>query len=159
MFSERFVSVVEQVVVPSLPNGLLSELEATETLDEVRALLNERNVNFQTTMGSVDSLTVAPGIAEQIVDLDVGEVYIIPQGQGARINAVVSRAAYPIQGEEALELGRRMVTQQRTSGQVESVFRSILSEKKAGVRYSDQYAAPDTPNAQAGAGSAEPDTP
>ena len=143
MFSDRFVSVVEQVVVPSLPNGMLKQLEAADTLDEVRTLLNESNVKFQTTMGSVDSLQVAPAVAKQIVDLDVGEVYIIPQGDGARINAIVSRQSYPIRGDEALELGRRMVTQQRSSGQVESVFRSILAEKKADVRYSEQYAAPE----------------
>lgn len=144
MFSDRFVSVVEQVVVPSLPNGMLKKLEAADTLDEVRTLLNESNVKFQTTMGSVDSLQVAPAVAKQIVDLDVGEVYILPQGDGARINAIVSRQSYPIRGDEALELGRRMVTQQRSSGQVESVFRSILAEKKADVRYSEQYAAPET---------------
>ena len=144
MFSDRFVSVVEQVVVPSLPNGMLKKLEAADTLDEVRTLLNESNVKFQTTMGSVDSLQVAPAVAKQIVDLDVGEVYILPQGDGARINAIVSRQSYPIRGDEALELGRRMVTQQRSSGQVESVFRSILAEKKADVRYSEQYAAPVT---------------
>lgn len=144
MFSDRFVSVVEQVVVPSLPDGMLKQLEAADTLDEVRTLLNESNVKFQTTMGSVDSLQVAPAVAKQIVDLGVGEVYIIPQGDGARINAIVSRQSYPIRGDEALELGRRMVTQQRSSGQVESVFRSILAEKKADVRYSEQYAAPET---------------
>lgn len=159
MFSDRFVSVVEQVVVPTLPDGMMSQLEAAETLDEVRALLNERDVKFQTTMGSVDSLTVAPAIAKQIVELDEGEVYILPQGNGARINAVVSRASYPIRGDEALELGRRMLTQQRSTEQVESVFRSILADKKSGVRYSDQYSAPETPNSQAGNGSAEPETP
>lgn len=159
MFGERFVSVVEQVVAPSLPEGMLANLEATETLDEVRALLNERGVKFQTTMGSVDSLTVAPAVAKQIINLDVGEVYILPQGEGARINAVVSRESYPIRGDEALELGRRMVTQQRSTGQVESVFRSVLADKKANVRYSEQYAAPETPAAQAGAGSSEPETP
>ena len=159
MFDERFVSVVEQVVVPSLPDGTLADLEATQTLEEVRALLVERGIKFQTTMGSVDSLTVAPNVAKQIVDLDVGEVYILPQGDGARINAVVSRQSYPIGGDEALELGRRMVAQQRSSGQVESVFRSVLADKKAGVRYSEQYAAPETPGAQAGADSVEPDTP
>ena len=74
MFSDRFVSVVEQVVVPSLPNGMLKQLEAADTLDEVRTLLNESNVKFQTTMGSVDSLQVAPAVAKQIVDHDVGEV-------------------------------------------------------------------------------------
>ena len=159
MFSERFVSVVEQVVAPSLPEGTLADLEDTETLDEVRALLTERGIKYQTTMGSVDSLAVDPAVAKQIVGLDVGEVYILPQGEGARINAVVSRESYPIRGDEALELGRRMVAQQRSTGQVESVFRSILAEKKANVRYSEQYAAPETPGAQAGAGTSEPETP
>ena len=149
LFADRFVSVVEQIVVPQMPEGGIAALENVDTLDQVRAYLDERNIKYQTTMGSVDSLTVQPAIAQQIVDLGVGEVYIIPQGNGARINAVVSRRTYPISGEEATELARRMVTQQRSGGQAQSVFRSILDEKKAAVNYAEGYSAPANPAAPA----------
>ena len=149
MFDDRFVSVVEQVVVPSIPAPVMAQLEDTETLDEVRAILDDRGLEYQTTMGSVDTLTIAPAIASQIVSLGVGEVYIIPQGDGARINAVVSRSDYPITGDDALKLAREMVQRQRANGQAEGVFRSILAEKKDSVRYADTYAAPATASPQA----------
>ena len=155
LFADRFVSIVEQVVVPKLSRSDLDALEAANTLDEVRAALDGKNIAYQTTMGSVDSLTVPPAIAQQIVDLGVGEVYIIPQGDGARINAVISKQNYPITGSEALELGRQLVSKQRSEGQAQDVFRSILTEKKSGARYSEEFAAPSQPNGEAN-GSAQP---
>ena len=157
-FADRFVSVVEQVVVPTLPKEMMTALEATDTLDEVRSLLDARNIEYQNTMGSVDSLTLAPAIARQIVDLGPGEVYILPQGDGARINAVVSRRPYPISGDAALDLAKQFVAQQRSTGQADSVFRSILTERKKGVKYADQYAAPQAPTNGA-SGSAPSATP
>ena len=154
MFADRFVSVIEQLVVPELPSDVLRELEDVDTLDGVRSVLDERGIKYQTTMGSVDSLTIAPAMAKQIVGLGVGEVYILPQGDGARINAIVSKQTLPIRGEEALRLAQGLVSQQRASSQAESVFRSILDEKRAAVRYADSYAAPAQP-AQ-GAGEATP---
>ena len=147
MFENRFVTVVEQVVVPQLNRQLLQQMEPIDTLDGIRGLLDRNNVSYQTTLGSVDSLTVAPAVARQLADLGVGEVYILPQGNGARINAVVSRKTYPISGEQSLNLAREMVGQQRSQGQVQNVFKSVIDEKKKTVRYSDQYKAPATPTA------------
>ncbi|EDL49319.1 hypothetical protein [Erythrobacter sp. SD-21] len=145
MFADRFVSVIEQLVVPSLPDGAMQRLEDLDTLPEVRSFLNELGIKYQTTMGSIDSLTIAPAVAKQIVGLQEGEVYILPQGEGARINAIVSRQTLPIRGDEALQLAQGMVTQQRATSQAESVFRSILDEKKATVRYAENYSAPEQP--------------
>jgi hypothetical protein len=155
LFADRFVSIVEQVVVPKLSKSDLDALESAATLNEVRAALDDMNISYQTTMGSVDSLTVPPAIAQQIVDLGVGEVYIIPQGDGARINAVISKQNYPIAGSEALELGRQMVSKQRSESQAQDVFRTILTEKKAAAQYSEEFAAPSQPNEEAN-GSAQP---
>ena len=162
MFADRFVSVVDQIVVPVLPDGMMGDLEATESLDEVRAILDARDVEYQNTMGSVDSLTLAPAVARQIVDLGPGEVYILPQGDGARINVVVSRRPYPISGDDSLQLARQFVARQRSTGQADDVFRSILAERKKAVRYADQYAAPQTaaPRTNGAAGNApSPGTP
>ena len=153
MFANRFVSVVEQVVVPQVNRQLLQQMEPINTLDGIRALLDRSNVPYQTTMGSVDSLTVAPAVARQLAGLGVGEVYILPQGNGARINAVVSKKTYPISGEQSLNLAREMVGQQRSQGQVQNVFKSVIDEKKKSVRYADQYKAPQQPSA---AGAAAP---
>ena len=83
-----------------------------------------------------------------------GEVYIIPQGDGARINAVVSRKTYPITGDEALRLARELLAQQRTQGQAQGAFRTLLTEKKAAVRYGEGFAAPRQPGAAPAAGGA-----
>ncbi len=146
MFANRFVTVVEQIVVPQINRQLLQQMAPINTLEGIRALLDRNNVQYQTTMGSVDSLTVAPNVARQLVDLGVGEVYVLPQGDGARINAIVSKKTYPIAGEQAINLAREMLSQQRSQGQVQSVFQSVLDEKKQNVRYADQYKAPAQPN-------------
>lgn len=160
LFENRFVTIVEQLVVPSIDRQLLQQMEPIETLDGIRALLDRNDVDYQTTMGSVDSLSVAPNVAQQLIDLGEGEVYILPQGNGARINSIVSRRNYPITGAQSLNVAREMVARQRSQGQVQSVFQSVISEKKQNVRYNDQYAAPDeaaaTPGAQnAATGNAE----
>ncbi len=160
MFADRFVTVVEQIVVPQINPQLLQQMGPIDTLDGIRALLDRNNVQYQTTMGSVDSLTVAPNVARQLVDLGVGEVYVLPQGNGARINAIVSKKTYPISGEQSINLAREMLAQQRSQGQVQSVFQSVIEEKKQNVRYADQYKAPARPNApgapSAAAGAAAP---
>ncbi|MDG6079104.1 hypothetical protein E3U23_07855 [Erythrobacter litoralis] len=150
MFDQRFVTVVEQLVVPQVDQALLRRMEPIDTLDGVRALLDQNNVRYSSTMGTVDSLTVAPNVAQQLVDLGVGEVYILPQGNGARINAVVSRKTYPISDDQALNLAREMVAQQRSGGQAQSVFKSVIDEKKKTVRYSDEFSAPEQPGAPQG---------
>ena len=158
MFADRFITVVEQVVTPQITPALLKQMEPIETLDGIRALLDQNRVPYTTTMGSVDSLTVQPAVARQLVGLGVGEVYILPQGPGARINAVVSRKAYPIAGDKALNLAREMLGQQRANGQAQSVFKSVIDEKKRAVRYADTYSAP-APAKAPGAGAAPAQSP
>lgn len=142
MFADRFVSVVEQVVVPQITPAVLRQMQPIETLAGIRALLDQNRIPYQTTMGSVDSLTVGPTVARQLVGLGVGEVYVLPQGNGARINAVVSRKGYPIPDDRALGIAREMLAQQRANGQAQSVFKSIIDEKKQTVQYAENFSAP-----------------
>jgi len=139
MFDRRFISVVDQLVVPSVSQPILEKLKPLNDLASIQAVLQAGKVPFQRTMGSVDSLTLDPQVVKAIAALGVGDVYIMPAGAGVRINAVRSREAFPVTGGEAERAAREIVFGQRVNGQTNTLFESILAKGRDKVRYADGF--------------------
>lgn len=141
-FSGRTIAVVEQLAIPTLTQELVNELEPVQTLAGVRQLLNARNISYRTSIGTVDSMTMSGDVGRQIRGMGIGEVYIIPQGNGARINAIRSRESYPISDKDALDLAKNMLSEQRANEKVNTALAQIVKTGRENVKYADNFSAP-----------------
>lgn len=145
MFAGRTISVVEQLAVPEISPDLIRQMEPIETLAGIRQLLDSNGITYRSSIGTVDSMTLSGEMGEQIRNLGVGDVYVIPQGQGARVNAIRSREPYPITGADAVQVAKELLAGQRTSGQLTTALNQIMELGRQEVRYSDGFAAPQMP--------------
>lgn len=145
MFADRTIAVVEQLAVPEIAPELVRQMEPIDTLAGIRQLLDSNGIDYRSSIGTVDSMTLTGDVGQQIGALAIGDVYVVPQGQGVRVNAIRSREPYPISGDDALRVAKELLTGQRASGQVTTALTQMIDLGKQNVRYSDTFSAPETP--------------
>jgi len=152
MFANRRVFVVDQIIVPQATQELVKALEPVKSLAEAQAVLQQRNIKGNNTVGVIDALTIPPQAAQQIASLPADEVFIIPAGQGLRINHVRSSQVDPITGDQAKNIARELLTRQRSQTSVQSSLSERIKAGRAKVKYNDAFAPPKAPaGAPAGA--------
>jgi len=139
LFAERSILIVRQLVVPEVSSEVIAAMEPIDTLPGIESLLNENAVVYRKTMGTVDFITLAPEVASQIADLAVGDVYVIPQGAGARVNLVVSKEEYPINGEDATRVAKEVLFERRVNGQIESTLRRLVADRMKDVNFAAEF--------------------
>lgn len=145
MFASRRVFVVDQIVVPQANQELARALQPVKTLAEAQAVLKQRNIPANNTVGVIDALTIPPQAAAQISALSPDEVFIIPSGQGLRINHVRSSQVDPITGEQARNIARELLTRQRTQVALQNSLADRIKAGRANVKYNDAFAPPKAP--------------
>lgn len=142
MFQGRTIAVVEQLAVPTITAELVKLMEPIQTLSGIRQLLDSRNIPYRSSLGTVDSMALASTVGRQINDMAIGEVYIIPQGAGARVNAIRSRETFPISTQDSLGLAKTMLADQRMNEQVNNALAQIVTEGRKTIKYADGFKAP-----------------
>ena len=157
MFANRRVFVVDQIIVPQANPELVKALQPVKTLAEAQAVLQQRNIQANKTVGVIDALTIPPQASAQIAALPADEVFIIPSGPGLRINHVRSSQVDPITGEQAKNIAKELLARQRTQTALQSSLAERIKAGRANVKYNDAFAPPKAPaGAPAGAPGAAP---
>lgn len=155
MFANRRVFVVDQIIVPQANQDLAKALQPVKTMAEAQAVLQQRNIKANNTVGVIDALTIPPQAAQQIAALPPGEVFIIPSGPGIRINQVRSSQVDPITGDQAKNIAKELLMRQRTQTAMQSSLADRIKAGRAKVKYNDAFAPPKAP-AGAAAGAPAP---
>ena len=145
LFANRRVFVVDQIIVPQANPELVKALQPVKTLAEAQAVLKQRNIQSNNTVGVIDALTIPPQAAAQIAALPADEVFIIPSGPGLRINHVRSSQVDPITGEQAKNIAKELLTRQRTQTAMQSSLAERIKAGRAKVKYNDAFAPPKAP--------------
>lgn len=145
MFAGRTIAVVEQLAVPEIAPELVRQMEPIDTLAGIRQLLDSNGVEYRSSIGTVDSMTLAGDAGRQIAGLAIGDVYVVPQGRGVRVNAIRSREPYPVAGEDAARVAKEMLAGQRVQGQVGAALSQMIELGKQEARYSENFSPPQTP--------------
>ena len=156
MFSNRRVFVVDQIIVPQANRELAKALEPAKTMADAKAVLQQRNIQVNETVGVIDSLTIPPQAAQQIAALPPEEVFIIPSGAGMRINHVRSSQVDPIGGEQAKNIARELLTRQRTQTAMQGSLAERIKAGRTKVKYNDAFAPPKAPAGGAPGAAAAP---
>ncbi len=142
-FDGRTIAVVDQLAVPEVPAAVVEQMKPIQTLAGIRELLDANKVPYRRSLGTVDSLSLTGEMGRQIGNLAVGEVYVVPQGGGVRVNAVRSRETYPVTGDDAVRVAKEMLSRQRSAGQVSTAINQILDEGKKNVKYASNFGPPE----------------
>lgn len=145
MFANRRVFVVDQIIVPQANQELAQALQPVKTMAQAQAVLQQRNIQSNNTVGVIDSLTIPPQAAQQIASLPPEEVFIIPSGPGVRINHVRSSQVDPISGEQAKGIAREMLARQRGQTALQSALAERIKAGRTKVKYNDAFAPPKEP--------------
>lgn len=161
LFRNRKISVVEQLAVPQITTELVRQMEPIDTLSGIRELLDSNGVEYRSSVGTVDMLTLNPEMAQQISGMGVGEVYVLPQGRGVRVNAIRSSEPYPVADDEAVELAREMLMRQRVSSQLSQTLQQMVEQGRENVDYADAFSRPQNaaPTPEASGDAAAPEQP
>lgn len=145
MFAQRRVFVVDQIIVPQANQELARALQPVKTMADAEAVLQQRNIQSNKTVGVIDALTIPPQAAQQIAALPADEVFIIPSGAGIRINHVRSSQVDPITGDQAKNIARELLSRQRTQTAMQSSLAERVKAGRANVKYNDAFAPPKQP--------------
>lgn len=147
MFANRRVFVVDQIIVGQGDRELLQALQPVKTLAQAQAVLQQRNIKFNNTVGVIDSLTIPPQAAAQIAALPPEEVFIIPSPAGVRINHVRSSQVDPLKGEQATTVAAELLTRQRAQTAMQGALAERIKAARAEVTYNPAFAPPKPPAA------------
>lgn len=149
-FASREVLLIDQVIATAnkIPPDRLRPLKS---LDEVKALLAQEGVAYQTNTSTMDTIQANPQMLEQIRKLPPGEIFVVPQGNTLIFNQINGARAAPFAGDMAANYAMQLLRAQKAQ---ETVGKKIEAMRKAAEKtivYNPAYkpAPPKAPAAKA----------
>lgn len=157
LYAQRKIFEVDQVRF-AIPSGAswAEALRPLKTLEDVTALLAERNVKFRQDRSQIDVLSVDPQVVAQIVALPPGEVFVVPNNDMVVANRIQSTRVEPVSNEIATRHATAYLKSQRTQETIQRQFGALLAAAKKDVVYSKTYQPPAPPKPAAKAAAAAP---
>lgn len=156
LYSARKLLAVEGVrFAASADRSLMAALQPLNSLEDVSALLKNRNVNFQPASGEIDALAVDPRFVEQLLKLKPGEVFVVPQNNLLMVAKITGIKTEPVSDAVAVRHATAVIRSQRTQESMQRQLRSIIAAGRSKVKYNKDYEPPKPP-APAKGGTAAP---
>ena len=146
--TDRRLLAVDQFFVPNLPPKVLEEIAKVKTMEAAEAILNTNKVMFRRTVTNVDTVSLDPGFAQQLVGTEGNDIFVMPNGQSAEIGKIVSSRSEPITGDQARVAARTILKRQRSVEMVNNALGKINNEGRRKVQINPQFqgkAAPAAP--------------
>ena len=141
---KQFVIQGVRFATPTDPS-LAEALKPLNTMDEVKALLTARNIQFAPAGGTVDSLSVDPRITEQFIKLPPGSVFVFPQGNAVFAGTVTDVKTDSVPSDVALRHATQLLKQQRIQETVARRFGAAVQSGLKNVKWAKGYAPPKPP--------------
>lgn len=144
---KRFAVDAVRFVAPNDPN-FSKELQPLHTLDEVRALLTQRNIPFANNATQIDALTVDPRFVDQLLKIKPDDVFIVPQGNNVVIAGHITGVKVdPVPNDLAVRHATEYLRRARIQEAVNRQFGSVVQQGLKGVKYAKGYEPPKPPAA------------
>lgn len=144
-FAQRRLISVDQLLVPKIEPALVKQMEPLNTMSEVEALLNGKQVRFVRSAAVLDTLNLNPDIATKVTSLGSDDVFVVPNGPGVQVGRITSSRVEPLTGDEAKQIARMMLTRQRSATQVRQAMEQIVKDGQSKVKINPSYAAEKAP--------------
>jgi EpsD family peptidyl-prolyl cis-trans isomerase len=149
--TDRRLLSVDQIFVPNLPSKALEEISKVKTMEAAEAILNANKVVFRRTVTNIDTVALDPGFAQQLVDTEGNDIFVVPSGQAAEIGRIVSSRSEPIAGDMARQAARTIMMRQRSVEMVNNSLGKIIADGRRKVQVSPQFQGKASPIAPADA--------
>lgn len=137
--SDRRLLSVDQFFVPILPPKVLEEISKVKTMEAAEAILNANKVVFRRTVTNVDTVSLDPAIAQQLVGTEGSDIFVMPNGQSAEIGRIVSSRSEPITGDAARQAARTIMMRQRSVEMVNNQLGKVIAEGRRKVQVNPQF--------------------
>lgn len=137
--TDRRLLSVEQLLVTNLPQPVMEEIKQVKTMPAAEAILNARKIGFRRTMSNMDTMTLDPGFAQQLVSTEGTDIYILPNGSAAEIGRIVSSRPDPLNGDQARQAARAILTRQRSAEMVNNALSRVIAEGRRKVQINPQF--------------------
>ncbi len=139
--TDRRLLSVEQFFVPNLPASALEEIKKVKTMEAAQAILDANKVVYRRTVTNIDTVTLDPGFAQQLVGTEGNDIFVMPNGSTAEIGRIVSSRTEPITGEQARVAARTIMMRQRSGEMVNNALSRVIAEGRRKVQINPQFEA------------------
>ena len=130
---------IVRFTAPSDPT-LANALRPLNSLDEVRALLNQRKVPFANGATKIDALAVDPRFVEQLVKLKPGDIFVAPQANNlVVVGHITDSAVQAVANDLAVRHATEYLRRSRAQEAVQRQFGSAVSAGLKNVTYAKGY--------------------
>jgi peptidyl-prolyl cis-trans isomerase C len=137
--TDRRLLSVDQIFVPNLPPKVLEEISKVKTMEAAEGILNANKVVFRRTVTNVDTVSLDPGFAAQVVETEGNDIFVVPSGQAAEIGRIVSSRSEPITGDNARQAARTIMMRQRSVEMVNNSLGKIIADGRRKVQINPQF--------------------
>jgi EpsD family peptidyl-prolyl cis-trans isomerase len=150
-FAERKVYIIDQIQFLRPDNIASIGLGPAKTMADVVRALTAANVEFRRAPTSIDTLTVAPALTQEISKItarDPHEVFMFadqPRGAPAPVmyvNEITEVQSNPFVGPKAVELAQRQLQQQAVQKALVEALKKFQAEEKGKIVYAEGYGPP-----------------
>ncbi len=138
--TDRRLLAVDQFFVPNMPPKVLEEIAKVKTMEAAEAILNANKVVFRRTVTNVDTVSLDPGVARQLVTTEGNDIFVMPAGQAAEIGRIVSSRSEPITGDQSRVAARTILMRQRSVEMVNNALGKIINDGRRKVQVNPQFA-------------------
>lgn len=139
MFAQRRVMVVDQIVVGKFRQELMKEFQPMTTLEQIEAVLNRENLDYQRTTTVLDTLSAPEGLTDTLMKLPPGEIFIFPRGNAIFVNQIRDSRVMPFVGDRAVNYALAGLKQMRTQEAVAKQVETMRKGAEAKITYNDKY--------------------
>jgi hypothetical protein len=87
----------------------------------------------------IDTMTMDPGFADQLVRTEGNDIYMVPTGQSAEIGRIISSRVEAVPADQARLAARSILTRQRSVELVNNALGRVIEEGKRKVRINPQF--------------------
>lgn len=138
--TDRKLLSVEQFFVPNLPTAALEEIKKVKTLGAAQAILDANKVVYRRTVTNIDTVTLDPSFASQLIETEGNDIFVAPNGSSAEIGRIVSSRSEPITGDQARVAARTIMMRQRSADMVNNSLSRVIAEGRRKVQINPQFA-------------------
>lgn len=134
--------------------SVIQALRPLNTLEQVSALLTERKIPYGNGVAEIDTLSVDPRLADQLLKMPPTEVFVMPQGNVVLVGQVRELKTVPLPDNMATKHATEYLRSTRVREAVGRRFGSVIAAAKDEVKYNKGYEPP-KPSAKAAAPAAK----
>lgn len=141
-FSQRRLISVDQLLIPSAPEGLAKELSPLNSFEAIETALAAKNIGFVRSATVLDTLNLDPSAADTIGQMANGTVFLSPGAEGGlQASRIASSRVEPLTGDEAKRVARLLLTQRRNTAQVRTALEDVIKRGQPKVKINEAYTA------------------